>query len=131
MRPENTRRAPANVPRWFDLRGLDLGSFAFMMNRLSGLGLTLYLFLHLLALGQLAIGGNAYDGFIALVRNPVFIAGEFLVVAAVLLHGLNGLRIAITSLGVAVPRHKELFIVLMIIALAGCTTFAIKMFGGD
>lgn len=131
MRPENTRRAPANVIKWFDLRGLDLGSFAFMMNRLSGLGLTLYLFMHLLALGQLALGGNAYDRFIALVKNPVFIAGEFLVVAAVLLHGLNGLRIAITSLGVAVPRQKELFIVLMLIALAGCTAFAIKMFGGE
>jgi succinate dehydrogenase / fumarate reductase cytochrome b subunit len=130
MQPEDTRRTPANVIKWFDLRGLDLGTFAFLLNRITGIGLTLYLFLHLIVLSTLSKGAQAYDQFVALVKNPLFLFGEYLVVAAVLLHGLNGLRIALTSLGVAVPRQKQLFIGLMVIALVGCGIFAVRMFGG-
>lgn len=130
MRPENTRRAPMNVVKWFDLRGLDLGTFAFLMNRISGIGLTLYLFLHLLVLSTLARGAQAYDQFIALVKNPIFLFGEYLVVVAVLVHGLNGLRIALTSLGVVVPWQKQLFIGLMVVAIGGCAIFAVRMLGG-
>ncbi|MDD5369096.1 MAG: hypothetical protein PHQ40_08425 [Anaerolineaceae bacterium] len=119
-----------NVVKWFDLRGLDLGTFAFLMNRISGIGLTLYLFLHLLVLSTLARGAQAYDQFIALVKNPIFLFGEYLVVVAVLVHGLNGLRIALTSLGVVVPWQKQLFIGLMVVAIGGCAIFAVRMLGG-
>jgi len=119
-----------NILRWFDPRSRQVGTFAFIMNRLTGLGLTFYLFLHLLALGQLASGPQAYDGFIALVKNPVFLVGEYLVVVGGILHGLNGLRIVITSLGVGVPNQKQLFYALMLLALAACLYFATRMFRG-
>jgi succinate dehydrogenase / fumarate reductase cytochrome b subunit len=131
MTPENTERKSTNILKWFDLRGLDLSTFAFMMNRISGIGLTIYLFLHLVVLSQLARGPEAYDQFIALVKNPLFLLGEFLVVAAVLLHGLNGLRVALTSMGSSVQRQQQLFISLMVIALIGCVIFGIRMFGGE
>jgi succinate dehydrogenase / fumarate reductase, cytochrome b subunit len=124
------RRKAANFYQWFDFRRADQGTFAFIMNRLSGLGLTLYLFLHLIVLSQLSIGAAAYNGFIALAHNPLFIFGEFLVVAAVLLHGLNGARIIITGLGIGVPAQKGMFYGLMAIAVIGCVIFAVKMFGG-
>ena len=50
--------------------------------------------------GQLAKVPDAYDGFIALVKNPLFLLGELLVVAAALIHGLNGIRIGLTSFGI-------------------------------
>lgn len=131
MPPENTERTPINVIKWFDLRGLDLGSFAFIMNRVSGIGLTVYLFLHLVVLGQLARGPQAYDQFITMVKSPWFLFGEFIVVAGVLLHGLNGLRVALTSFGSGVQRQKQLFIGLMILALVGCVIFGLRMLGGD
>ncbi|HEY3343972.1 MAG TPA: hypothetical protein VGJ97_03525 [Anaerolineaceae bacterium] len=126
---ENPRKA-GKFYQWFDLRGLNLNTLAFIMNRVSGIGLTVYLFMHLIVLSQLARGAGAYDGFIALAHNPLFVAGEFLVVAAVFLHGLNGIRIGLTSLGIAVPAQKMLFITLMAVALVGCAVFAVKMFGG-
>jgi succinate dehydrogenase / fumarate reductase, cytochrome b subunit len=119
-----------NILRWFDPRANQAGSFAFIMNRVTGLGLTVYLFLHLIMLGQLAKGPQAFDGFIALVKNPLFAAGEYLVVAAGLLHGLNGLRIALTSFALGVPQQKQLFYAFMLIAGAGCLFFALRMFGG-
>ena len=73
--------------RWFDPRGRDVGTLAFILNRITALGLTFYLFLHLIVLGQLAKGAEAYDGFLATIRSPIFVFGELFVVEAGLYHG--------------------------------------------
>ena len=114
--------------KWFDPRNRNLGSWAFILNRITGLGLTLYLFLHLIMLGQLAKGPQAYDGFITLVKNPLFLIGELLVVAAALIHGLNGIRIGLTSFGIWAKYQKQLFVILMSIALITIAFFAFRMF---
>ena len=114
--------------KWFDPRNRNLGSWAFILNRITGLGLTLYLFLHLIMLGQLAKGPQAYDGFIALVKNPLFLTGELLVVAAALIHGLNGIRIGLTSFGIWAKYQKQLFVIIMSIALITIAFFALRMF---
>src|SRR5688500_19014386 len=102
------KRAPLAVDPRIDPRQRHIGTWAFVVNRLSALGLTAYLFLHLAVLGKLAQGPAAYDGFIALAKNPLLVAGELLVVAAGLFHGLNGLRLALTSFGIGVPYQKHL-----------------------
>ena len=117
-----------NWPRWFDPRSRSLGTFGFILNRVTALGLTLYLLMHLIALGQLARGADAYDGFIALVKNPLFKLGELLVIAAGVIHGLNGIRIALNSFGIGVRRQKSTFIALMLIAVFIIAFFAFKMF---
>ena len=119
---------PANFIKWFDPRNKSLGSWAFILNRITGLGLTLYLFLHLIMLGQLAKGPEAYDGFIALVKNPIFLTGELLVIAAALIHGLNGIRIGLTSFGIAGGKQKQLFVGLMTVAFIAIVYFAFRMF---
>jgi succinate dehydrogenase / fumarate reductase cytochrome b subunit len=119
-----------NILRWFDPRANQIGSLAFIMNRVTAIGLTVYLFLHLVMLGQLAKGPEAFDGFIALVKNPVFKTGEYLVVVAGLLHGLNGLRIALTSFALGVPQQRQLFYAFMVLGGAACLYFALRMFGG-
>ncbi len=120
---------PQNWLRWFDPRNRSLGTFGFILNRITALALTLYLLLHLVALGQLAQGAAAYDGFIALVKNPFFKLGELLVIAAGLIHGLNGIRIALNSFGIGVRRQRSFFIGLMALAIIGIAFFAWKMFG--
>ena len=130
MTGENPSR-PSNFLRWFDPRARQVGTFAFIMNRLSGIGLTAYLFLHLVMLGQLAQGPQAYDSFIALAKSPIILTGEFIVVVGVLLHGMNGLRIALTSFGIGNRYQKQLFYGLMLVAVVGCLYFAVHMFGGE
>ena len=122
------QQSPRKMIKWFDPRNRNLGSWAFILNRITGLGLTLYLFLHLIMLGQLAKGPQAYDGFIALVKNPLFLTGELLVVAAALIHGLNGIRIGLTSFGIWAKYQKQLFVILMSIALITTAIFAFRMF---
>lgn len=117
-----------NWYRWFDPRNRSLGSFAFILNRVTALGLSLYLIMHLIALGQLAQGADAYDSFIALVKQPLFKFGELLVIAAGLFHGLNGIRIAMNSFGLGIRHQRAMFLSLAVLSLVISLFFAYKMF---
>jgi len=113
---------------WFNPIGRQTGGWAFILNRITALGLTFYLYLHLFVLGQLAQGPAAYDGFVALMKNPSVIVGEMLVVAAGILHGLNGIRIILTTFGVSITRQKQLFYALMAVGVVAILIFGIRMF---
>ncbi len=128
MNVDRNQPSPGKLWKWFNPQGRQISYSGFSLNRITALGLTLYLYLHLVVLGQLALGPNAYENFLNLIHNPVFVFAEWLVVAAGLIHGLNGVRVGLTSLGIAVPQQKPLFIVLMVIAVIGSLLFAIRMF---
>ena len=115
--------------KWFDPRWRTLNMLGFILNRVTAIGLTLYLFLHLGVLSLLAQGAKAYDGFIALAHSPVFIFGEALVVAAGFIHGLNGIRIALNSFGIGARYQKALLVLVLVVALACSLVFAVRMFG--
>ena len=121
-------RSPAHAGQWLNFPRRGLGMWAFVMNRLSALGLTIYLYLHLFMLRQLAQGPQSYDRFIALVRSPGFTLAELVVIVAGLYHGLNGIRVILTGLGVAVPYQKQLFWVLFSLAALASIVFAVHMF---
>lgn len=120
---------PTQLWRWFDPRYRSLSTWGFILNRVTALGLTLYLFLHLLMLGKLAQGPEAYNSFIELAHTPVIQIGEMLVIAAGLIHGLNGIRIGLNSFGIGVTRQRQIFVGLMALAVIGTAVFAVKMFG--
>jgi succinate dehydrogenase / fumarate reductase cytochrome b subunit len=113
---------------WFVPLRRDIGSWAFALNRITAIGLTIYLFLHLGVLSLLAQGPGAYDKFLELTENPFIKLGEWLVVAAGILHGLNGIRIVLTSFGVGVTRQKQLFYGLMALAALIILIFTIRMY---
>jgi succinate dehydrogenase / fumarate reductase cytochrome b subunit len=128
MNIDRNQPSPGNLWKWFNPLGRQLSFSGFSLNRITALGLTLYLYLHLLVLSQLAVGPNAYGNFLKIIHSPMFVFGEWLVVAAGLIHGLNGLRIGLTSLGIVVPQQKQIFVGLMVIAVIGSLIFAFRMF---
>ena len=128
MENKRNQPSPSRFWMWFNPIGRETGGWAFILNRVTALGLTFYLYLHLVVLGQLAKGPEAYDGFVALMHNPFVLVGELLVVAAGILHGLNGIRIILTTFGVGVTYQKTLFYTLMAIALIAILIFGIRMF---
>jgi succinate dehydrogenase / fumarate reductase cytochrome b subunit len=96
------------LPRWLDPRGRHLGTWAFVANRLTGLGLVAYLYLHLVILSTLLRGPEAWDGLVELFRAPVFLAFDVLLVLGLAFHGFNGLRVALVGSGLLVDRHRAL-----------------------
>jgi succinate dehydrogenase / fumarate reductase, cytochrome b subunit len=128
MNSTSDRPTAGRFYQWFDIRKRDAGSWGFALNRITALGLTFYLFLHLIVLGQLAVGPDAYDNFLALIHNPVFVFGELLVVIAGIYHGLNGLRIVLTSFGIGVSSQKGLFYMVLVVTAILSLMFALRMF---
>ncbi len=120
--------SPVNAWRWFDPRNRSLSTWAFILNRITALGLTFYLFLHLIVLSTLARGPQAYDQFLQFAHSPVVKVGEMFVIAAGLIHGLNGIRIALTSFNIGTTRQRQIFLGLMALAAAGILFFGYKMF---
>lgn len=129
MESKEIRKTGGGFWNWFDPRNRQPGTWAFILNRITGLGLTLYLFLHLMVLGLLAQGTeDGFNAFIKLASSPIVLIGELLVVAAGIIHGMNGLRIGLTTFGVGVPKQKQMFYVFFAIAIVLCLYFAVVMF---
>jgi succinate dehydrogenase / fumarate reductase cytochrome b subunit len=125
----NNNPSPRNALRWFDPRDRRAGSWAFILNRLSALGLTFYLGLHLIVLNKLTQGPQAYDEFVTIAQAPLIKAGEILLVTAVVLHGLNGLRLAFLAFGLALRHQTLLFVAVMMLTIFVTLIFAIHIFG--
>ena len=96
----NTPWCPANMR---------VGMWAFVLHRVTGLALVGYLLLHIMVISTSLAGGLAFDAVLARLQAPLFLVLDLGLVAAVLLHGLNGLRLLLFDLGVGIRRQKELF----------------------
>lgn len=112
--PGSVRR----VPPWRDLRWGDPGWIAFLLNRLTGVILVLYLLAHFVVLGQLVRGADGWDGLLDLFGSRPFLVGDVLLIAAVVFHGLNGLRVIALTLGVGMRHSTALFIVVLVASAA-------------
>jgi succinate dehydrogenase / fumarate reductase cytochrome b subunit len=122
--------SPKHFLRWFDPRSRSTGTWAFILNRITAIGLTIYLYMHLIMLGNLVRGPEAYNGFISLAKSWPFKVGEMLVIAGGIIHGLNGIRIALISFGIYVRYQKLIFYILMMVACISIAVFGVSMFSG-
>jgi fumarate reductase subunit D len=67
--------------------------WAFLVHRLSGLALGLFLPVHFWALGQAIHGEAALDGFLRVADHPLFKFGEWGLVVLLSLHMMGGVRL--------------------------------------
>jgi succinate dehydrogenase cytochrome b subunit len=109
-----------NHSQWFDLRSRSTGKLAFMVHRLSGIGLVVYLYLHLAVLNQLRQGPQAWDDFVEIVRSPLFLLLDAVLLFGILIHGLNGMRLVLVGLGIFLQWERVTFWFCLI--LATCLT---------
>jgi succinate dehydrogenase hydrophobic anchor subunit len=75
-------------------------------------------------------GPGSWDAFVSLARSPYVFALDVILLAGALIHGLNGLRVALTGFDVGVKAQKALFVVLMLVAAVALGAGALKIFGG-
>jgi succinate dehydrogenase / fumarate reductase cytochrome b subunit len=107
-----------------------VGMWAWILHRLTGLGLALYIFIHIVLMSTSILRGQqGFDAMLSyLMGHPVFQLLETLLLGAALYHGFNGIRILLFDLGVGIEvgRQKVLFWVFMTIA-AVLWVYAIAM----
>lgn len=92
------------------------GQFAWALHRLTGLGVLLFLILHILDTFLIVFGADLYNQVIELYRRPLFRVSEVGLAGAVLYHSLNGVRITLMDFFPALlDRQKQLFYAVMVI----------------
>jgi succinate dehydrogenase / fumarate reductase cytochrome b subunit len=87
---------------------LQTGSFAWLIQRLTGVVLTLYLFLHLYVLSSLKDPLH-YAATLKLLRSLPLRVSDAGLLGLVVGHALNGFRLTLIDLGVPTPLQKRLF----------------------
>jgi succinate dehydrogenase / fumarate reductase cytochrome b subunit len=70
-----------------------IGQWSWVFHRLSGLGILLFVYLHVIDTSWAAFYPESYAQAIREYQSPIFTLGEFGLVAAVVYHAINGYRI--------------------------------------
>ncbi len=73
--------------------GVSWAQLAWFGHRASGIGVLIYLFMHIIENATLAFGPEVYDWTQTLFRNLPVRLGEIVLMAALVYHSLNGLRV--------------------------------------
>jgi succinate dehydrogenase / fumarate reductase, cytochrome b subunit len=70
------------------------GHWGFLLHRITGLGVGLFLTIHILDTAMVYFNPGLYVEAIKLYQSTLFGIGEILLVFCIFYHGLNGLRVA-------------------------------------
>jgi succinate dehydrogenase / fumarate reductase cytochrome b subunit len=74
------------------------GQWAFLLHRISGLGVVLFLAIHIVDTSFVYFAPSLYEEVLNVYRSTIFSIGEMGLVFCLLFHGVNGLRIAYLDL---------------------------------
>jgi succinate dehydrogenase / fumarate reductase cytochrome b subunit len=93
------------------------GFFSFVLRRFTGVVLVLYLFMHIWVIGSINQGPAAFDARLAVVQHPLFKLGEVALLAAVVYHALDGIRLLMVNWFGVTNYRKSLFYAVLAVAV--------------
>lgn len=92
--------------------------FSFLLMRLTGIGLSVFLFLHIWTIGQIQKGNDSFNVAMNAYNNLLGWTLEYMLLLAVLYHMFNGLRLIVADFFNLTDRQKGLlWIVVVVVAL--------------
>jgi succinate dehydrogenase / fumarate reductase, cytochrome b subunit len=83
------------------------GQWSWLLHRLAGLGVVLFLLLHVFDIWLIGLGPKAFATFLFLYRNPVAKLFEVFLLFGVLFHAVNGARLILVDLWPGMVRHQR------------------------
>ena len=99
------------------------GMWSWVLHRITGVAIYFFLLVHILDTALVRLSPEAYNAVINTYKTPIMGLGEIALVAAIGLHGLNGLRIILIDFWSVGTRHQRLMfwivIGLWLVLLAG------------
>jgi succinate dehydrogenase / fumarate reductase cytochrome b subunit len=96
-----------------------------VLHRTSGATIFFFLFVHVLDSAMLRVSPQTYNAVLADYKTPIVGLMEYGLVAAVLFHGLNGIRIILIDFWSEGPRYQRLMlwiiavVFLLLLVMAG------------
>jgi succinate dehydrogenase / fumarate reductase cytochrome b subunit len=102
----------------FQARVMRTGTAAWLLQRLSGLFLTLYLIVHVIVIGTAVQGEDAFDDLLGTFDKAPFLILDAGLVGVVAFHAMNGLRLILFDFAVGLRFQKLLFWISFAVAVA-------------
>lgn len=100
-------------------RGENIGMWTWLLQRVTGLLLVFYLFAHLWVLHYANLPNKvAFDEILARLQSPLFLVFDLMLLALVIFHALNGIRVIVIDFGISSRGQKMLFWGLMLLGFA-------------
>ena len=112
----------------------DPGMWSWVLHRITGATIFFFLFIHVLDTALVRISPQAYDEVISTYKTPIVGLMEFGLVAAVLYHALNGIRVIMIDFWAQGPRYQRLMlwvigVVWLVVIVPAGVVLAIHMIG--
>jgi succinate dehydrogenase / fumarate reductase cytochrome b subunit len=85
------------------------GFISFVLRRFTGVALVIYLFLHMWVIGSINGGPELFDARLAMVQTTVFKFAEIALLAAVVYHAFDGIRLIIVHYFDVTEYRKSMF----------------------
>ncbi|HEX5857956.1 MAG TPA: succinate dehydrogenase, cytochrome b556 subunit [Microbacterium sp.] len=99
----------SKVPRGTLYRGRE-GMWSWVLHRITGVAIFFFLLVHVLDTALIRVSPEAYDAVLGTYKNPIMGIGEVVLVAAIVFHAYNGLRIIVVDFWSKGARyHRQLF----------------------
>jgi len=106
------------------------GMWTWILHRLTGLGILLFLIVHVVETGLIIYSPAFYDDAIRLYQNPFFRAAELGIFFAVIFHAANGLRIVIQDFWpMVMQRQRQLALAVAVITVIAMIPVTWMMMG--
>jgi len=80
--------------------------YLYTLHRITGLGLAAYIAIHMIANGFRLGGQGSWEDIMSIFGSSGFKVGEYLVMAAFIIHALNGGRLMLQHLGITLGKPK-------------------------
>ena len=88
----------------------DPGMWSWVLHRITGATIFFFLFIHVLDTALVRVSPQTYDEVIATYKTPIVGLMEFGLVAAVLYHALNGVRVILIDFWAQGTRYQRLML---------------------
>ena len=102
-----------------------IGMWSWVLHRITGVAIFFFLLVHVLDTALVRVSPEAYNAVINTYKTPIIGLAELGLVAAILFHGLNGIRVILIDFWRKGAKYQNvMFWVVIAIALAIFAVFA-------
>ena len=120
--PATKRVAAPRAPAGTVYRGHE-GMWSWVLHRITGVAIFFFLLVHVLDTALVRVSPQTYNGVIDTYKQPIMGLGELVLVAAIVFHAFNGLRIILIDFWSVGTKHQRamfwIVIALWVVLMAG------------
>jgi succinate dehydrogenase / fumarate reductase cytochrome b subunit len=107
----------------------DPGMWSWVLHRITGATIFFFLFVHVLDTALVRVSPQAYNAVIETYKTPIVGLMEMGLVAAVLFHALNGIRVILIDFWVQGPRYQRHMLAVAVAVFAIALIAALGVLG--